>query len=331
MKTGVCLRPEYERYSLETLARLAERAEQRGFESVWLTESWGLDAIALLAHLGARTRSIRLGTAIVNVFSRSPALLAMAATTLNDLYPGRFILGLGTSTKQLVEGFHAMRFDRPLSRLRDTVSIVRQATSGREIDHAGPTASVRGYRLRVTPNAPPPPIYLAALGPESIRHVGEAADGWIPYLLPIDSIGAYRDRIRAAAQHGGRAADAVCIAPLVLTAVAEDRAAARQAAREHLAFYLGAMGPHYREFVAACGFRDEVEAVRSAWLARHRPAAYAAVSDPMLDSIAICGTPPECRDQLARFRAAGADCPILFFPGTCTERMVELAIDEMLR
>ncbi len=329
MKTGVCLRPEYEHYSLETLARLAQRAEQNGFDSVWLTESWGLDAIALLAHLGARTRSIRLGTAIVNVFSRSPALLAMAATTLNDLYPGRFILGLGTSTKQLVEGFHAMRFERPLTRLRDTVSIVRQAVSGREIDHVGPTATVRGYRLRVTPNAPPPPIYLAALGAESIRHVAEAGDGWIPYLLPIDGISAYRDRIRAAAVDAGRDAGAVCIAPLVLTAVADDRDTARQAAREHLAFYLGAMGPHYREFVADCGYRDEVAAVRDAWSAKNRPAAFAAVSDPMLDAIAICGTPPECRDKLARVRAAGADLPILFFPGTCTERMVELAIDSM--
>jgi alkanesulfonate monooxygenase SsuD/methylene tetrahydromethanopterin reductase-like flavin-dependent oxidoreductase (luciferase family) len=130
---GVCLRPEYDEYSLDRLDQYAQLAERNGFHSVWLAESWGLDAIGLLSHVGAVTQHIKLGTAIVNVFSRTPALLSMAAATLNDLYAGRFMLGLGTSTKALVEGFHGMRFEHPVPRLRDAVRIVRDLTAGKEV------------------------------------------------------------------------------------------------------------------------------------------------------------------------------------------------------
>jgi 5,10-methylenetetrahydromethanopterin reductase len=326
---GVCLRPEYDEYSLDRMDEYAQLAERNGFHSVWLAESWGLDALALLSHVGAVTRRIKLGTAIVNVFSRTPALLSMASVTLNDLYDGRFILGLGTSTKALVEGWHGMRFDHPVPRLRDTVHLVRELTSGKQAEYEGSVLAVKGYRLRVRPRSASPPIYLAALGPEAMRAVAEVADGWLPYLLPLrglsDSVAGIRDR----AAEAGRAPDAICIAPMVLTAVADDRETGRAAAREHIAFYMGAMGPHYRGFVARFGFEREVEAIRVAWAARQHADARAAVTDEMVDEIAVAGTPDECRAKLAAVRAAGADLPILFFPGACTNRMVELALQTM--
>lgn len=326
---AVCLRPEYEEYSLTKLGEYARLAETNGFHSIWLAESWGLDAIALLSYIGALTRRVKLGTAIVNVFSRTPALLSMASATLNDLYPGRFILGLGSSTKALVEDWHGMRFERPVSRLRDAVNIVRELTAGREVNYEGPVLSVRGYRMRVRPRSAPPPIYLAALGPEAMRAVAELANGWLPYLLPLRGLAESVARIREDSAKAGRPRDAVCIAPMVLTAVSEDREAGRAAAREHIAFYMGAMGPHYRGFVARFGFETEVEHIRRAWEAKQQAEARSAVSDLMLEQIAIAGTPDECRTKLAALRAAGADLPILFFPGACTNRMVELALGTM--
>jgi probable F420-dependent oxidoreductase len=326
---GICLRPEYDDYSLDRMGDYARLAERNGFHSVWLAESWGLDAVALLSHLGALTGRIKLGTAIVNVFSRTPALLAMASVTINDLYPGRFILGLGTSTKALVENFHGMPFDKPVTRLRETIEIAREAMSGREVHYRGTLVSLDGYRLRVKPRAAPPPIYAAALSPASLRVVAERADGWLPYLLPVRGIAKTVEELRAGAKSAGRPEGALCIAPMVVTAVSRDRAEARDAARRHIGFYLGAMGPHYRGFVAGFGFEDEVERIRAAWAAKNHDAAYAAVTDEMVAELTIAGTPGEAREQLERIRAAGADLPILFFPGACTNAMVALAIDTM--
>ena len=326
---GVCLRPEYDEYSLSKLGEYARTAEANGFHSVWLAESWGLEATALLSYIGAQTSRVRLGTAIVNVFSRTPALLAMTSVTLNDLYPGRFILGLGSSTKALIEGWHGMPFEHPVPRLRDTVHIVRELVTGKETTYEGSVLSVKGYRIRVKPQSPPPPIYLAALGPEAFRACAEIADGWLPYLLPLRGLAESVATMKDDAERAGRPRDAITIAPLVLTAVADTRDEGRAAAREHIALYMGAMGPHYRNFVAGFGFKREVEAIRGAWAAKQHADARAAVTDEMVDEIAIAGTPDECRRRLAQVRGAGADVPILFFPGACTNRMVELALHTM--
>lgn len=326
---GVCLRPEYDEYSLERLGDYSRVAEARGFDSVWLAESWGHDSIALLSHIGALTTRVRLGTAIVNVFSRTPSLLAMAAVTLGDLYNGRFILGLGTSTRALVENWHGLAYNRPVTRLRDAIQLIRQATTGQEVHFRGETLRIEGLRLRIKPHSPPPPIYLAALAPAAMALVGVLADGWLPYLLPARGLADSVARIRDDARRAGRADDAVCIAPMVLTAVSENADEARRAARRHIGFYLGAMGPHYRAFVARFGFATEVRQVHAAWARGERDAAFAAVTDTMLDEIAVAGTPGECRAKLDALRRAGADLPILFFPGTCSNRMVELALETL--
>lgn len=328
-RVAVSLRPEYDSYSLDRLADYSRTCEAQGFESIWIAESWGLDAISLLSHVGANTRSIGLGTSIINVFSRTPSLLAMTAITMNDLYSGRFLLGLGASTKALVEGFHGMSFEKPITRMRDSINIIRQATTGSEIHYDGKTVSVNGYRVRIEPRNPAPPIYLAALSPESLKLVGQVGDGWIPYLLPKQGIKDAIATIKAEARAAERTEDAVCIAPLVLTAVSKDADEAREAARRHLAFYLGAMGPHYRSFVARNGFEGEVLAVQEAWVRKDHDAARSAINDTMLDEIAVAGTPAECREKIAHLHASGVDLPILFFPGTCTNEMVELAIETM--
>ncbi len=326
---GICLRPEYDEHSLQRLAGYAQTAEQKGFHSVWLAESWGMDATVLLSHIGAQTRSIKLGTAILNIFSRAPGLMAMSAETLNELYPGRLILGLGASTKAVIENFHGIPFDKPVTRLREIIQVVRSATAGEEVNFKGRTITMQGFRLRVAPRQAPPPIYLAALGDASMKVLTDVGDGWIPYLTPARGLQARIAEIRAACKAAGRPENAVTIAPLVETACSHDREAARTVVRRHIAMYLGAMGPHYRSFVSSFGFAEEVERIRVAWADKKRDEARAAVTDDMIDQMAVCGTPAECRTQLDRLRASGVDLPILFFPGECTNEMVELAIDTL--
>jgi len=326
---GVSLRPEYDASALGRLGDYSKVAEKKGFDSVWIAESWGLDATVLLAHVGSVTERIRIGTSIINVYSRTPSLLAMTSVTLNDLYGGRFILGLGASTAALIEGWHGLKFDKPVTRMRETIEIVRKLTQGETLKYEGKTAAVHGYRLRFEPQKGAPPIYLAALGPEGLKLTGQASDGWLPYLLPRRGLTETATLIHAEARAAGRPEGAVCIAPLVPTAVAENGEEARDAIRQHLAFYLGAMGPHYRGFVSRYGFETEVETVRQAWANKEHKAARAAITDLMIDEIGVAGTPAECREKFAKWRAAGADLPIAFFPGTCSNAMVELAMETL--
>jgi probable F420-dependent oxidoreductase len=329
MSIGICLRPQYAgEYSVAAMRAQAQRADENGFHSVWLAESWGQSAVPVLADLAARTSRIVVGTAIVNVFSRTPSLLAMTASTMTELFPDRFVLGLGAGTRALVEDWHGLSFERPIDRLRDAIAVVKAATSGEKVDYRGRTVAVSGYRLRVPVGQRPAPVYVAALGERGTRLVAEAADGWLPYLLARRRLPGQIARIDEQAAAAGRA-DRPVVAPLIVTCVEEDSAVARGQARKHVASYLGAMGPHYREFVSRHGYAEEVVAVAEAWAARERDRAVAAVSDEMLDDIAICGSPDECADQIERWRQAGAQLPILHFPSAATTRGVDLAIETL--
>jgi len=327
---GVSIRAEYEVFSPEKIIESAQVAEKRGFDSVWTAESWGLDAVAVLGYIAACTERVTFGSLILNVYSRTPELLAMSAMTLNDLSKGRFILGLGASTKALIEGWHGLKFDKPAARMRDTVTVVKQLLTGGTNDYEGETlAASGGYRLRFQPINGPVPIYLGVLGPLGVKLTAELCDGWLPALTPMRALREITAQIRAQSKAAGRPENAVTVAPSIVTCCGDDGDEAREAARRHLAFYLGAMGPHYRGIVSRAGFEEEVERIRVTWANKERDASRLAVTDEMVDQITISGTVAECRAKLAQFRAAGADHPILSLPGTCTNRMVELAIENL--
>jgi probable F420-dependent oxidoreductase len=326
---GICLRPQYAgAYSIDAMRAQARRADENGFHSVWLAESWGQSAVPVLADLAARTSRVVVGTAIVNVFSRTPSLLAMTASTMTELFPDRFVLGLGAGTRALVEDWHGLSFERPIDRMRDAIAVVKAATAGEKVDYRGATVAVSGYRLRVPVGQRPAAVYVAALGTRGLDLVAEAADGWLPYLLARRRLPEQIARIEERAAAVGRA-DRPAVAPLIVTCVDEDAAVARGQARRHIAGYLGAMGPHYRDFVSRHGYPQEVVAVAEAWAAGERDRAVAAVSDEMLDDIAICGSPDECAGQIERWRAAGAELPILHFPSATTTHGVDLAIETL--
>lgn len=295
-------------------------ADELGVESVWTSESWGRDAFTLLTELALKTQRIKTGTSIVNVFSRSAAVLAMTAATLDELSGGRMILGLGSSGVNVIEHWHGVPFEKPLRRLREYVEIINQILAGKPLNYRGEIFHLeRGFTLRgqgFVPVRDHIPIYIAAITPASLRQNGVISDGVIPIFWPKERFPKLKATVRAAAEQAGRPADALTIAPFIglyLTDGADAEAVGQQA-RQPIAFYIGRMGRFYYEMLQRNGYDAEVEAVRAAWERRDAAGAAAAVSGRMLASTAIVGTLESCVEQLDERRALGVDLPIVPLP-----------------
>jgi F420-dependent oxidoreductase-like protein len=289
---------------------LAQRAEALGFESVWMPEAYGTDAISILGALAARTQRVQLGTGIVNVFSRTPALLAQTAATLDLISGGRFILGLGTSGHQVVTGWHGMAFDRPLLRMRETIAIVRQVLRRDRLVFKGEVFHLdRGLKLLAHPVRETVPIYLATLTPGGLRLTGELADGWIPTLFSPEHMDVFRPELEAGARIVGRSLDSMAIAPHVPVSIDDDRARARDALKPWVALYVGGMGSKtknfYNDLAIQYGFADDARSLQELYLGGKQLEAIRRVPDALVDAISIAGPPSFVRERLAMWAAAG--------------------------
>src|SRR5436309_10947904 len=280
-------------------------AEELGYSCITMGESWGEDALTSLAQLAAVTSRIRIGTGIVPVFARSPANLAMSALNMDRMSGGRFFLGLGSSGRLVIEDFHGEKFAKPLTRMREYIDIVRKAARGERLDHDGEFFHTKRFQLRFTPHRSVLPIYIAALSPASLRLTGELADGWLPIFLVPARMAPALAEIDAGARRAGRKVGDIAISPQVSVYVTDDRAAARDRERPHIAFYIGGMGVFYHQYMRRIGFGDEADRVRAAFQARERDRAAQLVTDEMVDAVTILGTPGQCRDQMQRFFEAG--------------------------
>jgi probable F420-dependent oxidoreductase len=277
----------------ETLGAL----EAAGYTDFFTQEVRGFDALTPLAAVAAQAPpGARLGAAIAGVYARGPALLAMEAAALAELAPGRFVLGIGTSSETIVEGWNAARFERPLARVRDTLRFLRAALAGQRIDVAYETFAVRGFALE-RPPAAPPPLWIAALRERMLALAGAEADGVCLSLATPDDVRAALLSFEAA---GGRGKEVFLRVGVFALA---DEARARRMARRLLAPYLVA-GP-YARFHAERGRAREVEAVAAALRARDRAAAHAAVPEAWLERVVVFGDADACRARLAGFLAAG--------------------------
>ncbi len=296
------------------LVELVRAADQLGYDSFWMPEAWERDAFTLLAELAVKTKRIHLGSGIVNVFSRSPALLAMSAASLDEMSGGRFRLGLGTSGARVVEDFHGLKFARPLTRLRETIQIIRLLLAGERADFEGQCFRLARFKLGFTPLRADLPIYVAALAPKSLRQLGGLADGWLPVHWPREQLGEGIAHIQAGAEAASRDLSHVEIAPMVNVVVSDDAARARERARLPIAYYVGGMGDFYHDSVARLGFAAEADRVRAAWQAGRRKEAMRAVTDEMVDRIAICGSAVTCRARLDELTERGATSPLVALP-----------------
>lgn len=296
---------------------IAQQADRLGYHSFWTGESWGRDAFTVLTLVACHTKNLRLGAGIVNVFSRTPALIAQTVASLDILSGGRALLGLGSSGRIVVEGWHGVPFNSPLARTREYLEIIRMALAGRPVNHQGEFYQMERFRMISPPVQELVPIYVASLGPKNLALTGELADGWLPIWAHRERIPELKVDIGVAAAQAGRTIADVTVAPYIMCYAAsdpQDLAHGERLLRDHMAYYIGGMGSYYFDSFSRAGFAGEAQVVRDAWSSGNRDRAGAAVSDQMLESVAVLGTPGQCRSQLTKFRQAGVDLPIATFP-----------------
>jgi alkanesulfonate monooxygenase SsuD/methylene tetrahydromethanopterin reductase-like flavin-dependent oxidoreductase (luciferase family) len=312
-------------FALRDDLSLVRLAEELGYESVWSAEGQGKSAFGKLERWATCTSDIGLGTGIVNVFSRTPAALAQEVATLDSHSDGRAILGLGVAHPGVVEGFHGADFDRPLARMDEYITLVRRYLRGDAEPYDGeffsPTRT--SFWDAFEPHRDTIPIYNAALGPANIRLTGQFADGWLPNLYPLDRFDEALAHLRTGAERAGRDADEIDVAMYVLTVVDDDPETARRLAAEHVVYYLREIPGYYDRPAREAGFADEVREIHAA---ADTTSAVDHVSDALLDTLAVWGSPDETRERLASIRAAGVDLPIVRAPTAAdrdqTERVV---------
>lgn len=293
-------------------ARVLERvtiADQLGVDSAWVPEAWGRDCFTLLTQLADRTTRIRLGSGIVNVYSRTPAALAQHFATLDELSGGRMVAGFGTSGAQVIEHFHGVPFAPALTRLKETIEIFNLIIRHEPLRYEGKLFNLqRGFTLRFTPPRPHIPIHLATLNPKALALTASHADGWLPVMIPIDKlsgeIGAIRDRVRASGRDP--VAFEVHAPGGVVVASGDARARAEMAQAGTLAFYIGRMGVYYARQLERFGLGAEVAKVRDAW-GEGSAAATAAVPAAMRERLGTIGDVEACRDRIAAEVEAGAN------------------------
>jgi alkanesulfonate monooxygenase SsuD/methylene tetrahydromethanopterin reductase-like flavin-dependent oxidoreductase (luciferase family) len=320
----------WKNYDRKLYLRAAQLADDLGYDSFWVPEAWGYEISTLLTEMALSTKQIKLGTGILNVYSRSPGLIAMTAATIDEISNGRFILGIGPSGKNVIEGFHARKFDKPLTQVRDVIRVVRTLLAGGKLDEAGAEmAQYRPFKLEMTPARKDIPIYVAALRPKAIESIGELADGWIPTFWPYDRLSEGRAHLEAGAKKAGRDPKAITTAPFT-TVLPLGSEAATMMAKRIISFYIGGMGEYYIELLTGFGFGDDCKRIAELYASKEtRAQAAAAVPDKMIEALTIAGDPQHCIDELRRRRSFGIDLPILNLPTDMPWEMVEMFIRGM--
>lgn len=304
---------------------LARAAERLGYEAIWAPELRSTEPFGLLGWIGGHTRDLGLGCAVAQITARTAVAMASGAMTLNGLSGGRFRLGLGVSGPQVAEGWHGRRFDRPLSYLREYLTVVRMALAGEPISFTGreinlpvPFARDDVVPLAFPQPSAPLPVHLAGLGPGAVALAGELADGWIAIHCPPDYMAAGRSWLEAGAARSGRSLESFVTGVGVMCSVDDDEEQARDVVRPTLALYLGGMGSprtnFYNRLAVQLGFGAAAARVRDAYLAGSIGDAIMAVDDELLDAMTACGSPERVREKLAAYRKAGVDTVIVGLP-----------------
>jgi coenzyme F420-dependent oxidoreductase len=310
--------------SVDALVEQARLGEELGYDTAWLPETWGRDAVTTLTSIAHATDAIDVGTSILPVYSRSPALLGQTAATLQEVADGRFRLGLGPSGPIVVENWHGVEFGNPLRRTRETVEIVKQVLTGDPVTYDGEYFDLEGFRLRCDPPEPVPTVETAGMGPKAVELAGRFADGWHALMLTRDGL---RDRLEdfeRGADLGDRDRDEQRVTLSLTCAALEDPDEAKRLVKQHAAFYVGGMGTYYRDNLARQGHADVANAVYENWQAGDREAAMAAVPDDLLEQLAVWGTPESARERFRRFTDVdGVEAVSVSFPRAADLEAIE--------
>ena len=273
-------------------------------DSVWIPETWGMEGLSMLTAVSQIIQTPKIGSSIINIYSRTPSLIAMGAATIDTLSNGRLILGLGTSSDSIVQDWHGLEFNQPVHRMREYVEIIRSILSGNKITYDGKFFHLKNFTLLIKPPRKKIPIYLAAINHKMVELAWEIADGVIFYLRPISEL---QDTIQKM-----QLKRKIDVSSQFITCMSEDGNEAIERTKKTLAFYVS-VGKIYREFLAKNGFEKEIHEIYDEYKKSGFTTNYKLVSNNMLDSLTICGTPEECKKKLDMFVRAGVSLPIIQF------------------
>ena len=295
---------------------IAQEADRLGYSVVWAAEAYGSDAATVLAWIAAHTERIDIGSAVFQIPGRTPANAAMTAATLDSLSGGRFRLGLGVSGPQVSEGWHGVRFDKPLGRTREYVAIVRKALARERLEFSGehftlplPDGPGKALTLTVHPVRPRIPIYLAAIGPRNLELAGEIADGWLAIFFAPEHAEESLSHISAGRSRAGLPLDGFDVVPTVPVVLGADVAACADLVRPYAALYIGGMGSRetnfYNQLACRMGFQQAAGEVQERYLAKDYAGAAAAVPLEFIDQTSLLGPPARVAERLGAYAAAG--------------------------
>ncbi|MFK7733140.1 MAG: LLM class flavin-dependent oxidoreductase [Pseudomonadales bacterium] len=294
---------------------IARLADELGYSTLLLPESFGRDGVTLCDRLLAATKNINVCFGIANVFSRSPAVLASTAATLDELSGGRFILGLGGSTPNLVEGWHGLEFKKPLLRTRETIDICRKIWARDKSPYEGEIFKTGGVKLTFTPLRESIPIWQGAVLDKGIATCADKADGWIPSSLPLESVKHGLGIIDERCSANGRDASQISSAPTFQLAAHENAEQLLPLVKFGIAMYYGAANSPYAKAAIGLGYGEEVQELQAAYADGGAPAAAEVCSERLARSVALVGSVDECRQQIQHVLAAGASQVMVTMPG----------------
>lgn len=304
----------YDQSGMGAVSEFVQAAESMGVHCAWSAEAWGRDAATALAFLAAKTSRIKLGTGIMQISARVPSMTAMTALSLHSLSGGRFILGLGVSGPQVVEGLQGQDYRKPLTRLRETVDVIRMGFRGEKLRYDGETITLPrsgGEGKAIKLDWPPTeiPIYLATLGPKSLEYTGEAANGWLGTSFSPDHPEAHLKYIRQGAEKAGRSLSDIHLNAACSVGIGEDVEKLIDERRPGIAFQMGAMGSaktnFYNEAFQRSGFEDEAKEIQRLWIEGKRDEAARVVPAEMITEFGAVGTPEMVRKRFETYARAG--------------------------
>ena len=273
-------------------------------DSIWIPETWGMENFAMLSAVSGKTTTQKIGSSIINIYSRSPSTIAMGAMTVDSISKGRLILGLGTSSIPIVEDYHGANFEKPVQRMKEYVEIIRLILSGKPINYSGKIFNLKNFTSLIKPQRTNIPIYLAAINQKMVNLTWSIGDGVIFYLRPMEEMKQTISKMQAKKN--------IDVACQIITCVSEDSDNAILRAKKTLAFYIS-VGKIYREFLENNGFKNETNNIFNEFKKSGFKSNHELVTDSMLDSLCISGTPEESKNKLQNFIDAGINLPIIQF------------------
>ena len=293
--------------TIEQILTCSKKLNKFKPDTVWIPETWGMENFSMLSLASKENNFSRIGSSIINIYSRSPSLIAMGAATVDTISNKRLVLGLGTSSQPLVEDFHGDKLESPLKRMKEYVEIIRLIISGKTINYSGEIFSLKNFSLLIKPPRDSIPIYLAAVNQKMVELTWKIADGVIFYLRPKSEI-----KTTLAKMQNQKKIDSSL---QIITCVNEDSEKAILRAKKTLAFYVS-VGKIYREFLASNGFENETKNIFEEYEKNGLESNHELVPESMVSELCIAGTPDECKIQLLQFRETGIDLPIIQFNPT---------------